>query len=322
MSAIAAPTSATDELPAILWTWFADHSRDLPWRHADRTPWGVLTSEIMLQQTPVARVEPVWLKWMDRWPTPADLAAATPADVIRAWGTLGYPRRALRLAQAATQIHDRFDGQVPSTYDELTTLAGVGDYTAAAVLAFAFNRRSVVLDTNIRRVVSRIVSGQDSPCATSPTKLERSLADSLVPEQDAAAACWSMAVMELGALVCRAGQPDCPACPVSDFCQWRTLGYPLDRVHRPARQTFKGTDRQARGQLMALLRESPEPVTLDQLAQRWEPEQQRMRALDTLISDGLVEPLPESLFRLPTGPEPTDTHPIAHLSTPDHGRSV
>ncbi|MEI8080299.1 MAG: A/G-specific adenine glycosylase [Actinomycetes bacterium] len=304
-----------------LGTWFASHARDLPWRHPECSPWGVLTSEIMLQQTPVTRVVPLWSYWMTRWPTPTDLATASTAEVIRAWGTLGYPRRALRLQEAAVQVGQRFDGQLPHN-DELITLPGIGDYTAAAVIAFAFNGRSVVLDTNIRRVLCRILLGQQRPTSSSPTRLERTLALSLVPEQDAQAANWSAAVMEFGALVCKANQPECAVCPVADVCTWRSLGYPVNDSPSLNRQAFEGTDRQARGRIMALLRGSDQPVTLAQISEQWEPADQRMRALDTLIADGLVEPLPEERFRVPIGSTPSGDHPIAHLSATAGARSV
>ena len=128
-----------------LLTWYDEHARDLPWRDPSASPWGVMVSEFMLQQTPVARVLPVYAQWLSAWPRPADLAAATTGDAVRAWGRLGYPRRALRLHAAATAIVDRHSGEVPSDYDDLIALPGVGDYTAAAIASFAFGRRHVVL---------------------------------------------------------------------------------------------------------------------------------------------------------------------------------
>src|SRR5659263_416701 len=125
--------------------WYAGHARALPWRDPECSPWGVLVSEVMLQQTPVSRVEPVWRSWLESWPTPAGLAAASPADALRAWGRLGYPRRALRLIECARMVVNRHGGDVPRGYDELTALPGVGDYTASAVLAFGFGERAVVL---------------------------------------------------------------------------------------------------------------------------------------------------------------------------------
>src|SRR5680860_1212613 len=130
--------------------WYADHARDLPWRGPDAWPWGVLVSEVMLQQTPVARVLPVWRRWIERWPAPADLAAAEPGEAVREWGRLGYPRRALRLHAAAVEIVARFDGDVPADVDSLRSLPGVGSYTASAVAAFAFGRRHAAARTRTR----------------------------------------------------------------------------------------------------------------------------------------------------------------------------
>lgn len=269
--------------------WFGVHARDLPWRAPDRTPWGVLVSEVMLQQTPVVRVEPAWRAWMSRWPRPADLAAASPADVLRAWDRLGYPRRALRLQECARAVVERHGGEVPSDEAELLALPGVGSYTAAAVRAFAFGRRSVVLDTNVRRVLARVVEGAALPAPT-PTVGERAAAEALVPPDDAGAARWAAASMELGALVCTARAPRCPACPVRDLCAWRAAGSPAD-VHAPRRRTqaWAGTDRQVRGRIMALLREALEPAPASAVAAVWPDDAQRDRCLAGLLADGLVE---------------------------------
>jgi A/G-specific adenine glycosylase len=285
-------------LHAPLLAWYAASARDLPWRRTDRTPWGVLVSEVMLQQTPVDRVVPAWTDWMRRWPSPAALAADPPGEAVRAWGRLGYPRRALRLHEAALACVDRFGGEVPSTEAELRSLPGVGDYTAAAVLAFAFGRRSVVLDTNVRRVLARVAQGAEHP-RPSVTVGERALAESLLPDLDGEAALWSVAVMELGALVCTATSPSCHACPVSGSCAWLALGKPAyDGPARPV-QRFAGTDRQVRGLLMSVLREATEPVPKPALDAVWDEPVQRERALDGLVADGLVEPLDDGRYTLP-----------------------
>ncbi len=192
--------------------WYDAHARDLPWRRPDASPWSVMVSEFMLQQTPVARVLPVHEQWLTRWPTPADLAAEPTGEAVRAWGRLGYPRRALRLHAAAVAIVDRHDGEVPPAYDDLLALPGVGDYTAAAIATFAYGRRHVVLDTNVRRVFARAVQGVEFPPA-SVTMAEREVALELLPEDVPTAATWSVAVMELGALVCTAANPRCTALP-------------------------------------------------------------------------------------------------------------
>nr|WP_233506987.1 A/G-specific adenine glycosylase [Jiangella anatolica] len=283
---------------AAVLSWYAANARELPWRAPDRTPWGVLVSEIMLQQTPVVRVQPVWHEWLRRWPRPADLAAEAPGEAIRAWGRLGYPRRALRLHAAATAIVERHDGAVPATYDELIELPGIGDYTAAAVASFAFGARHPVLDTNVRRVLARAVAGTQYP-PTAPTAAERRRAEELLPDEQTAPT-WAVAVMELGALICTAKTPRCGTCPIATVCAWRLAGSPPDDGPPRRGQPWHGTDRQARGRLLAVLRESTDPVPKHQLDTAWPESIQRERALDALVADGLVEPLDGDLFRLPT----------------------
>ena len=285
------------EIQSVLIDWYGQNARDLPWRTENRSPWGVVVSAIMLAQTPVSRVEPIWTRWMKRWPTPADLAEADPAEVIRAWDRLGYPRRALWLHEAARTCVDQFAGEVPATYDELRALKGVGDYTASAVLAFAFGQRSIVLDTNVRRVLARIWHGAESP-KPHITAAERTLADDQAPTDDETAAQWAIAVMEFGALICTAVNPQCDACPVQASCSWNIAGRPAG----PARKTqkFTGTDRQVRGKLMAVLRAATEPVPRATLDLVWPDAIQRDRALDGLVADGLVDPVSRDHFALPT----------------------
>lgn len=278
--------------------WYAGHARELPWRAGDATPWGVFVSEVMLQQTPVARVLPVWLRWMADWPTPGALASSPSGEAVRAWGKLGYPRRALRLHAAATQMVSRFAGEVPATYDELRSLPGVGDYTAAAVAAFAFRRRHVVLDTNVRRVLARVVAGTEL-APVSVTRGERDVAESLLPDDGAQAATWSVGVMELGALLCRPVNPRCSACPLRDDCAWRLAGHPPDEGPPRRVQTFAGTDRQCRGRLMDVLRAHDGAVTADQLAVAWNDEEQRGRCLASLLLDGLLTERPDGTYALP-----------------------
>ncbi|MCT1834587.1 A/G-specific adenine glycosylase [Kocuria palustris] len=289
--------------------WYASDGRDLPWRCPERTAWGVLVSEIMLQQTPVVRVLPRWLDWMRRWPSPADLAEAPTADVLRAWDRLGYPRRALRLQAAAQAIVADHGGRVPREHDQLLALPGIGAYTAAAVSAFAFGERQCVIDTNIRRVHARLFSGKGLP-SRSLTAAETRLARSLLPEQRAASVVWNQSVMELGALICTARSPRCGQCPVQDLCAWIAAGRP-EPEEAPRGQSWKGTDRQVRGAVMAVLRAADQPVpeswlTRDQqvtlprgasadLARPLEalltlesPVEQRQRAVDGLVSDGLA----------------------------------
>ncbi|WP_396030730.1 A/G-specific adenine glycosylase [Cellulomonas fimi] len=288
--------------------WFAEHARDLPWRAPDRTPWGVLVSEVMLQQTPVVRVLPAWTAWTARWPTPADLAAASPADVLRAWDRLGYPRRALRLQECARAITEHHGGVVPDDEARLRALPGIGAYTAAAVVAFAFGGRSVVLDTNVRRVLARTVDGAALP-APSQSVGETARAAALVPPGPADAARWAAASMELGALVCTARAPRCEACPVAELCAWRLAGRPPDEhAARRRTQAWAGTDRQVRGRVMALLRDAPLPVPGEVVDEAWPDRAQLRRCVAGLVADGLVEevaaPADDALpaYRLPLAP--------------------
>ena len=277
--------------------WYAAAARDLPWRGGS-TPWGVFVSEIMLQQTPVMRVEPVWREWMGRWPSPSHLAAEAPGEAVRAWGRLGYPRRALRLHAAATAMRDEHDGRVPDTEEALRSLPGVGVYTAAAVAAFAFGERTTVVDTNIRRVLARAVSAQQH-AAPALTRAEYDLASVLVPHDDEDAATWNVAIMELGALVCTARSPRCGTCPIADLCAWQQAGQPAYDGPPRRGQAWHGTDRQVRGALLAVLRESTGAVTRRQLAAAVPDDVQRERCLDGLVADGLVEPLARGRFQLP-----------------------
>ncbi|MCR1783575.1 A/G-specific adenine glycosylase [Nocardioides carbamazepini] len=278
--------------------WYDEHARDLPWRRPDASPWSVLVSEFMLQQTPVARVLPVHEVWLTRWPTPAALAAESSGEAVRAWGRLGYPRRALRLHAAATAITEQHGGEVPAAYDDLLALPGIGDYTAAAVAAFAYGQRQVVLDTNVRRVLARTVTGTEFP-PRSVTRAERDLGAALLPADPPTAATWSVAVMELGALVCTADRPRCGGCPVTDRCTWQRAGAPAyDGPPRPV-QTYAGTDRQCRGRLLAVLRDAPGAVEKPRLDLAWDKDDQRERALASLVADGLVAVHPDGRYALP-----------------------
>lgn len=271
--------------------WFVANRRDLPWRAPDFGAWGILVSEIMLQQTPVARVIPRLALWLERWPTPADLAASPPGDAVRAWERLGYPRRALRLHAAAVAITERHGGVVPHDVDELLALPGIGDYTARAVAAFAFGLRHPVVDTNVRRVIARAVLGQALP---GPPSTRRDLAamEALLPAALPDARLFNAAMMELGAIVCTARSPRCHACPIADSCRWRAEGYPPYEGPRAAVQaSFAGSDRQVRGLIMAELRASDIRVTEQELETVWADAVQRDRALAGLIADGLVVPV-------------------------------
>ncbi|MGJ3405289.1 A/G-specific adenine glycosylase [Glutamicibacter sp. Je.9.36] len=282
-------------------TWYLENARDLPWRRPGVSGWEVMVSEFMLQQTPVVRVLPVWEEWMRRWPRPQDLAAEPLSEALKAWGRLGYPRRAQRLHAAAVEITTEYNGEVPRTEAELLALPGIGSYTAAAIACFAFGERTVVVDTNIRRVHARLFGGMALP-EPSPRASEFARAGEVQPEDHQAANLWNISVMELGALVCTARSPKCEQCPVFQQCAWIAQGQPAPH-YIPKGQAWKGTDRQVRGAIMAILREHEQAVpeqsflaelshesharyvALDQLQS---PLEQRERALAGLLKDGLA----------------------------------
>lgn len=272
--------------------WFAANKRDLPWRNS--TPWGVMVSEFMLQQTPVVRVLPKWNEWMSRWPTPQDLASASTAEIITAWGRLGYPRRALRLHEGAKIISRNFNGKVPDTEEGLRALPGIGDYTAAAIVAFAYDARSLVLDINIRRLFARALDGVEAP-KSSPSNQERIARMELIPDADAHI--WAAATMELGALICTSRNPKCEECPLVSMCQWRAAGYPASDLPRKI-QSWHGTDRQCRGVIVQALRENS-VLNKGELGKLWPDESQIEKALSTLIKDGLISFNENSLYALP-----------------------
>jgi A/G-specific adenine glycosylase len=278
--------------------WYASNARPLPWRLPGTSPWAVLVSEVMSQQTPLTRVEPAWQDWLARWPTPADLAAEAPGEAVRAWGRLGYPRRALRLHEAARAIVDRQGGEVPDTEEALRALPGIGAYTAAAVACFAFRRPTVVVDTNVRRVLIRTLLGE-AQAAPAMTRTERDLAAQALPTEPEEAVTWNVAAMEVGALVCTARSPRCGACPVADLCVWNRTGRPAYTGPVRRGQSWHHTDRQARGALLEALRAVVGPVSGPDLAYAWPADSQRMRCLDSLVADGLVEPLAGDRYRLP-----------------------
>jgi A/G-specific adenine glycosylase len=285
--------------PAVV-EWFADAARPLPWRAADVSPWAVLVSEFMLQQTQVARVVPRWTAWIERWPTPAALAAEPPSEAVRAWDRLGYPRRALWLHRAAVEIVERHGGEVPADLDALLALHGVGPYTARAIAAFAFGLRVPVVDTNTRRVIARSVAGQAEPGPPSTTRDLAAMTE-LLPRDDDAARRFNAGAMELGATICTARAPECDSCPIADSCAWRAAGYPTYAGPRKATQArFEGSDRQVRGLVMRELRATHRPVSRAELEPVWADAVQLERALTTLVADGLAV-LDAEGYRLPEG---------------------
>lgn len=321
------------ELPLLhreITAWYSSNARRLPWREESATPWAVMVSEFMLQQTPVARVLPAWDAWMRRWPTPAALAAAPVGEAVKAWGRLGYPRRALRLHAAAVVITTEHEGNVPDSEAGLLALPGVGTYTAAAIACFAFGIPTVVVDTNIRRVHARLVSGKALP-EQNQNAAELALARRLLPASTVPDASttkqandWNIAVMELGALVCTARSPHCQDCPVRQECAWIAAGRP-EPHYKPKGQPWHGTDRQVRGAMMAVLRHADNPVDRADLVRvpdlavetgrRLNPareageghrawsdlhalpaaSEQRERALASLLADGLAKQLADGV---------------------------
>ena len=279
--------------------WYEGRRRDLPWRAPGTDAWGIYLSEVMAQQTQVDRVAVAWQAWMERWPTPAALAAASPAQVLRQWDRLGYPRRALWLHAAARRIVDEHGGEVPRDEAALRALPGCGEYTAAAVRAFAFGERTPVLDVNVRRVHARLFDGVAAP-RSAITRAEREHHERFLPGDAQVAATLSQAVMEFGALQCTAREPDCPTCPLADRCAWLAAGRPAAPGGRPRQGRFEGSDRQCRGALMRLLREAAGGVTASALEAVWADALQRQRCLDGLVADGLVVPLPRRRYTLPT----------------------
>lgn len=296
-----APLPNPSALPAApVLDWYDVHCRPLPWRAPGTSPWAVLVCEVMSQQTPVNRVIPAWREWLRRWPAPADLAAASPAEVLRAWGKLGYPRRALRLREAAATITSTHGGQVPADVDALLALPGIGAYTARAVAAFAYGHRVPVVDTNVRRVAARCVRGRahaPGPSTSELTEFAALLPAGDTPAEVARAVRFNAAVMELGALVCTAREPRCAQCPLAAQCAWLAAGKPAGVAPRRAPQTFTGTDRQVRGLILDVLRDGHAAAGLgetehfwvprERLAQVWPDPVQWARALDSLLDDGL-----------------------------------
>jgi A/G-specific adenine glycosylase len=250
---VSAEPAARLEMQSAVLHWYAENARDLAFRRTI-DPWSVLVSEVIAQQTQAARAAEAWTRFIAQFPTPAALASASPATVIRAWRSLGYNRRAVALRGAAIAIVDDHGGRVPDTYDELVRLPGIGPYTARAVLAIAFNRPVAALDTNIRRVVGRAFVGAESV----PPRSFQALADGFVPVGRAAT--WTHALMDVGAAFCRARDPRCDACPLASHCRYvaagRSSAGSLSRSKAP--KAFPKTTRWLRGRILDRLRDAPD----------------------------------------------------------------
>jgi A/G-specific adenine glycosylase len=278
--------------------WFEAEGRDLPWRQSGFTPWGSLVSEFMLQQTPVARVIPKLEEFLQRWPTPAALAASPAGDAVRAWANLGYPRRALWLHACAVSIVEKFNGEVPHNVDDLLSLPGVGPYTARAIAVFAFGGHEPVVDTNIRRVIARHSRGNADQGPPSTTRdLEEMRA--LLPEASNSPV-FNAAMMELGALICTARNPQCELCPIQRTCAWKNAGYPQHvGPKKTVQKKYVGSDRQARGAVMKALREADASLSSTDLDAQWPDKAQLGRAIEGLLTDGLIELICDDSYQLP-----------------------
>ncbi|QOL35334.1 A/G-specific adenine glycosylase [Bifidobacterium lemurum] len=313
--------AAAPRIAKRLAAWWEANARDLPWRFGRATPWGVLVSEVMSQQTQMSRVVPYWQAWMELWPDASALAGASTAEVITMWGRLGYPRRALRLQECAQAVSERYADELPRTYERLVALPGIGDYTASAVMSFAYGKRVAVIDTNIRRVLSRVFLGKES-MGGAASAAERALANTVLPQDPSASVMWNQAVMELGAVVCAAKKPLCERCPIAGECLFLESGLPgLGEKRTRPRQRFQGTDRQVRGIVLNALRglssehassqprttaaasrahaAAPRSLPREQVESLWKDHVQLDSCIASLDEDGLIEILPDGSLRLP-----------------------
>lgn len=275
---------------ALVRQWYSTHQRDLPWRAEGVSAWQILVSEVMLQQTPVARVIPAWQAWCERWPTAQLLAAASLGEVLSQWNRLGYPRRAKNLHRSAQMVTEEFGGELPRDVETLETLPGIGTYTSRAIACFAFGIPVPVVDTNVKRVVARVEDGDQAAGHWSVGfGLER--VDEVSRTENAEHYCQiQRGLMELGALLCTARSPRCETCPLQDSCRWRAEGYPEDPSVKPRVQArYEGSDRQVRGIILSWLRQHPHPLERETLEDLWPQAAQRQRAVESLVRDGLIE---------------------------------
>jgi A/G-specific adenine glycosylase len=277
--------------------WWSREGRDLPWRRS-RDPWAVLVSELMLQQTQVARVTERYVRFLERFPTVAACAAAPVGDVIEEWAGLGYNRRAIHLHRAATCCVEWHAGALPDTLEQLLELPGVGPYTARAVLVFAHERDIGLVDTNAGRFVARALAGRPLP-----PKEAQAVADDAVPEGWGWT--WGQAVFDLGASICRKRAPECDRCPVRRHCSWAVSGFPEpDPIDGSAgisapQSRFEGSDRQGRGRLVDALRAGPVAHGALAVAMGWPDAPDRAaRVAATLVADGLAV-ADDAGYRLP-----------------------
>jgi A/G-specific adenine glycosylase len=258
-----------------------------PWRSDDPDPYAVLVSEVMLQQTQVARVVPAYTDFLRRFPTMKDLARSSRADVVVAWSGLGYLRRAVALHEAARKIVLELRGRVPSDVETLRALPGVGPYTAAAVASIAFGVPVAAVDTNVRRVTARARAGVE-PAELGLREIEELAAEWLDVEDPGG---WNAALMDLGRSVCRRRSPRCGECPIRDACRFRAAGRDAFASSAPTRrqQPFEGSFRQLRGAVVAVLRERSSATSAELAKATGRPRERVEAAVNALVHDGLVE---------------------------------
>lgn len=281
----------SDDFTADVLAWGVPRLRDLPWRHT-RDPWAVLVSEVMLQQTQVARVIPRWHGFLERFPTPEVCAVSSLGDVLREWQGLGYPRRARNLHATAQSVVEL--GGFPRDLAGLLALPGIGGYTARALLAFAFELDAAVVDTNIARVYARVAGERLTP------KRVQSMADDALPLGDAWV--WNQCLMDLGAVLCRPANPGCGDCPLRARCTWHREGGADPAVGSSGVSTkqarFDGSDRQARGRLMKALGAGPVALSDVATVMQRDPDTAE-RLVSALVAEGMCQPDGLTL-RLPT----------------------
>jgi A/G-specific adenine glycosylase len=290
--------------------WYASEHRDLPWR-STHDPYAILVSEMMLQQTQVQRVLPKYEQFLTAFPTLADLAAASTADVISAWVPLGYNMRAVRLQSIARQVMNEFDGNIPDTIEELLKLKGIGRYTAGAIACFAYKKQVAMVDTNIHRVLHRIFLGMDlsKPRLTGDQRL--TFAEQVLPEGKAYD--WNQALMDLGATICTSANPQCFRCPLQEACKtyaemsqyslfpsgtvMRQLRMVAEKKEAYQKQPFTSTNRYFRGRIVDHLCSLPEGqrVPLTELGPKIKQEFEEgdmiwlQQLVEKLAKDGLVD---------------------------------
>lgn len=312
----------TPDTPSVL-TWFEANGRELPWRRS-REPWAILVSELMLQQTQVARVIERWPLFLEHFPDPARCADASVGSVIEAWAGLGYNRRAVNLHRAAVRIRDDHNGRLPRDLHDLLALPGIGPYTARAIRIFAFELDDAVVDTNVARIMAR-VSGRQLDRAT-----VQQMADAAVPAGHGWA--WNQALLDIGARHCQARSTDCERCPLQGSplgkrddrsvsadraagspgrafgggCRWRGSGEPdpaIGSAGVSGRQSrFEGSDRQGRGRLVEALRQGPVPFDDLAVVMGWPQDTERVhRVVSSVERDGLAVRRGDVLV-LPSGP--------------------